>query len=523
MFVGTLREFQKEAVTAMVERGQLLVAFEMGLGKTPIAIAACEELLEAGQSDGVAVIVCPASLKYQWLRMLGQFAPSARVLVIDGTPRQRERQYVSVHTRPWDYVILNYEQVVNDWKHVSKIRRGIIVVDEIQAIKSFGAKRTKRMKKFTAPYRFGLTGQPVENRGEDVFSIMEWVDESVLGEFSLFDRTFITRNSYGEVERYKNLPLLHKTLSEAMVRRTREEIKDQMPAVVEETIPVELDAAGAKLYRHIVRDLLAEIAAALHFGDFDVNAFYSGEAGEGEAQGKIMSRLTCLRMLCDHPDLLRHSADHFEASEGEGQGSVYAAELRGLGLLEPAMGAPKMRETVAVIKEILEASPKNKVVVFSFFKEMGRMMADATMTAGEKGTPLAGHVIYNGDMSSKAKDAAKQHFATDPDCRLFFSSDAGGTGLDLPQANYLISYDLPWSTGKMEQRQARIIRLSSEFPEVTLLNMVIAGSIEEWQFDKLGQKKAIAEAIVDGTGHDARGSLTLGLRSLSEFLRTSRL
>jgi len=114
----------------------------------------------------------------------------------------------------------------------------------------------------------------------------------------------------------------------------------------------------------------------------------------------------------------------------------------------------------------------------------------------------------------------KRQFATDPNTRLFLSSDAGGIGLDLPVANYLISMDLPWSAGAYAQRQARIIRLSSEFPQVTLLSTQMAGSIEEYQYRLLSQKKKVADAVIDGKGISPKGRLNLDLQSLSEFLQT---
>lgn len=130
-------------------------------------------------------------------------------------------------------------------------------------------------------------------------------------------------------------------------------------------------------------------------------------------------------------------------------------------------------------------------------------------------------VLFTGAISQRAHDQAKQRFATDPDTRLFLSSDAGGIGLDLPQANYLISYDLPWSAGAYAQRQSRIIRLSSEWPRVTLLSIQMTGSIEEYQYRLLGQKRKVADAVVDGRGADPKGRLTLDLQSLTKFLQDS--
>ena len=125
-------------------------------------------------------------------------------------------------------------------------------------------------------------------------------------------------------------------------------------------------------------------------------------------------------------------------------------------------------------------------------------------------------------MNSTEKDAAKQKFSKDPSTRLFLSSDAGGYGVDLPQANYLISYDLPWSAGKLDQREARIIRLSSQHPHVTIASFVMKGSIEERQYEMLQQKRRINEAFID-KGYDTQGRFELTLNSLTEFLQHSEV
>ena len=208
---------------------------------------------------------------------------------------------------------------------------------------------------------------------------------------------------------------------------------------------------------------------------------------------------------------------------GDGADAVIVCEeLHEAGRLEGLKRAPKLDALVGtedkpgLIREILEAHPENKIVVFSFFKDMLDIVAERTRS-------LTKSVLFTGAVSITNRDKAKQTFATDPDTRLFLSSDAGGIGLDLPVANYLISYDLPWSSGAFAQRQSRIIRLSSKFPQVTLLTIQVAGSIEEYQHALLAQKKKVAEAVVDGKGINTRGNLTLDLRSLTDFLGTSQI
>jgi SNF2 family DNA or RNA helicase len=446
--------------------------------------------------------------------MIEQFSTDAEVLLVEGTPRQRFDQYTEFASRG-DYLLINYHQLVGDWEFVSKLDRSIVIADEVTAIKNFTAKRSKRLKRLDAPHKWGLTGQPIENRAEEVFSIMQWVDPEVLGDGKVFDQTFVSRDHWGRVRAYKNLPTLHRTLSEAMVRATRSEVADQLPAVVEESILVEFDAAGARLYRHITRELLADLEEALGMGaSFDPTGFYSGDNESVRAiQGQIMSKMTCMRMMCDHPDLLRISARYFsDRTHRVRSGSGYAYLLDSQGLLDGVQGAPKLEATIDLLGDILEADTRNKTVLFSGFKDALKIIATETAS-------MTRSVFFTGDQNTAERDAAVQQFTTDPKTRLFLSSDAGGMGLDLPMANFLISYDLPWSAGAWAQRQSRIIRLSTTFPKVTLISMLMSGSIEERQYDQLAQKQRIADAVIDGRGYNAKGRLNLDLMSLARFLQ----
>lgn len=512
-FKGTLFPFQEEAVKAMLDIAHLLVAFEMGLGKTVITVAVIEDLLERSEV-ATGLVIVPSSLKYQWKRMIDQFTTGATVLVIDGDPETRRKQYAQAQTGTWDYVICNYEQIVNDWLQVKKIPMDYVVVDECTAIKSFRAKRARRIKKLQPPYRFGLSGQPLENKPEEVYSIMEWIEPDHLGRFDTFDRSFIVRNAWGKPLRYRNLPTLHHRLSNRMVRKRRDdpEVRDQLPKVTEQVVLVDFDTVGATLYRLITNELLAEMAEFLaEYGGshgFDILRHYgvAGPADSDEmvARGRIMSKLTALRMLCDSPTLLHESA--------KPGGSQYAAELEERGLLRGLDQSPKLKEFLGYNEEILEANPRNKSVVFSFFKGNLHRLHEVYNSRS---------VLFTGDMNAKQKDTAKTRFQTQPDVRVFLSSDAGGYGVDLPEANYLANYDLPWSAGKLDQRNARIVRLSSTWESVSVTSFLMRGSIEERMHDLLVQKKAIASAVVDGLGIGKKGDLSLDLASLTDFLQNS--
>jgi SNF2 family DNA or RNA helicase len=511
-FTGTLYPFQDEAYEAMCDRGQMMLCMVMGSGKTPTTIATLETLFD--QDDITrALIVVPSSLKYQWLSEIQKFC-SSRAIVIDGPPKTRETLWrAAVSCR---YVIVNAEMLQRDTKFLDRLRLDAVVIDEATLIKSRVAKRSKFLKRLgkRVPYRYALTGQPIENRPEELFSIMEFVDANILGRFDLFDRTFIVRDNWGKPQRYRNLNTLHDSLKDVMIRKTREDIQDQLPELIHKVVPVPFDVSGAKAYRQIASDLLKKINEAIRQTGrgFDLWRHYNASGGD-TAQGEIMSRMTVLRMLCDNPELVRISSDLYDGPTSHG--SAYANKIVKAGWLSAVHRMPKLDAVVEYTSHILSEDPTNKVVIFSFFKQNLHLLEQALRDQTTC-------VKFMGGMSASERDASKQQFGRDPNTRVFLSSDAGGYGVDLPMANHLISYDLPWSAGKLDQRESRIIRLSSEFPHVTVTSFVMKGSLEERQYDMLQEKRLINMAFID-KGYDAHGQYEITLGSLSDFLAGSRV
>lgn len=226
-------------------------------------------------------------------------------------------------------------------------------------------------------------------------------------------------------------------------------------------------------------------------------------------RGRIMSRMTCLRMLCDHPQLLRLSAQRYNNAD-EDAGSAYAAELLERGLLD-VTPARKFSEVVGYIEDIIEDSPDNKVVLFSFFVDTLDWLHDVLAEVGIRS------VRYSGRLSSKEKEEARVEFTTNKDVRVFLSSDAGGVGVDLPQANYLINYDLPWSGGQLAQRKARIRRISSKFPRIHVIDVLADATIELRQYETLKKKGAVAAAVMDGDMSETN-EVAMDLGTLKDFL-----
>jgi SNF2 family DNA or RNA helicase len=515
MFTGTLKPYQTEAVAKMVEKQRILVAYEMGLGKTPMTIAALEALRERDAISRPILILCLASLKYQWQKEIAKFTDQTSI-VIDGTPRQRSKQYSEVSQH--GYFIMNYEQVVNDWETIKAFNLDAVVCDEATAIKGFRAKRAKKVKELAKAVgiKFALTGTPIENgRPEEIYSIMQFVDPAILGRFDLFDKTFIVRNHWGGVDRYRNLPTLHKTLSEHAVRKSQNDadVKPYLPsAVYREPLLVPLDTRGQKMYDYIAADLMQLLADAREmFGaSFNLAAHYgqlSADDPGNELRGQIMSRITALRMLCSSPGVLQLSATAFDMKVG---GSAYAHSLGGQ--LYDVTKRPKLDALIKYVKDHLDIADNYKAVVFTSYVESVRLIVEGLKNANI--TALA----YTGQMDAKQKDAAKTAFTEDPEVRVLVSSDAGGYGVDLPVANLLVNYDQPWSSGLAVQRNGRINRASSTWPTITIQDILIKDSIEQRQYDMLQQKGNIATAILDGQNINQRGGVDLTVGSLIDFL-----
>jgi SNF2 family DNA or RNA helicase len=516
----TLRSYQNEAVEMMVARGRALLSLCMGAGKTVTSLAAVEELMDEGVVARGLVIV-PASLKYQWQREIRRFT-GRHALVIDGSPSARKNLYAFVPKTI--YTIVNYETLrsAKDWKYWRDADFDFLIIDEISYCKSPTAQRTKKVRFMSkrCDVVFGLTGQPVENRAEELYSIMQVVDPMVLGDYRVFDRTFIVRDHWNKPVRYRNLKTLRKTMSDVMYRKTRDDIADQFPRLVSTVVPFDMSASEHKLYNVAAIHTLGRLAEAMErYGPSFSLAQHYGEADDNaesmKIRGDIMAGMLLLRLIADDPLLVIDSARLFEENvddKGHSKvGSALAYDFVKAGLLDHVGEVSTKRQLFAeLLADVYEEDPRNKVVAFSTFKGMIRRVQDdvADMTRS---------VQFTGDMNAWQKSQAMATFKDSDDCRLFLSSDAGGYGVDLPEGNHLFSLDLPWSTGAFEQREARIIRISSEWEHVNLISLQAAGSIDERIYEMINAKHGVSAAFIDGK-FDSQGIHTPTLGSLTAFL-----
>ncbi len=521
MFTGKLFPYQHEGVARILSDRRLLVAYSMGTGKTVLTIAAMEEMFGEGDVRRCVILV-PSSLKWQWAQAIAQFTDAPRrtvklrgmklvvpveevCVVINGSKAQRQKQWQTAQHS--EYIVASYGSVLHDWSQLCAVPADALVLDEATAIKNFAAMTTKRIKKLKPPVRIALTGTPVENLPEEVFSIMEWVNSKILGRWDLFDKSFIQRNWFGAVIGYKNLDLLNRNLRRSMIRKSRmdPEVAQYLPEVSETTRLVQLDKTTRAIYKAILVDLQDAMRELTEAGDdFDVAAYYAGVKSEGKgAQGKVMARIQAARMLLDHPQLLMDSAVAYH--EGKGHGSRYAADFAASRTDLPDLNSsPKLIALDELVATMVAEGAK--IAVFTDYRRLLPYLVERLEKHGDL-------VQFHGQLNADQKASAVAKFKTDPDCKLFISTNAGGYGLDLPEAQYLINYDLPYSNGVLAQRNTRHVRASSHYDRVHVTNLVVESTIEERVQATLRLRQSLSLAVIDGTG---AGELDMDVESLSE-------
>jgi SNF2 family DNA or RNA helicase len=509
-----LHDYQSEDADRILASGNMLLAYTMGVGKTITSIAVAEELLGNGEIEQVLIIV-PAGLKLQWASAIAKrtdvatqtltvkgetfLIPEDRYcVVVDGTPARRQEQYELIQELQPNYVIVGYQTVVSDLKLIRrKLAPGLIIADEITLLKNPSADVTKAVRKLDAPRKLGLTGTPVDNMLEGVFQIMKWIDQDILGDWRHFDQAYIVRDHWGGVKRYRNLPVLHKKLAPAMIRRTSTDpdVARYMPTLLSSTLTVSMDPRTARVYRSILVDLERELAELAPGTSFDLGAHYSGE-GQDTPAGRVMAVHLAAEQLLTDPELL------FDSD------SRYARQLVESGALEGLPRSAKLRKLEEEVDSLLD-DPSNKIIVVTRFRKMVEKLVN-------RWSHLS--VAYHGSLSPAEKQAAVNRFELVMGTPVFVMSHAGAFGVDLPSANHMYLLDSPRSAGQEAQMTHRHVRSGSPHKNVNVTHLVTIGTVEERTRARLDLRRRVASAAIDGKGADATGRIEDDVESLTSHI-----
>lgn len=465
----TLFPYQREGVRRFLVEGRLLLADDMGLGKSAQAIAACHALAAAGRAAR-GLIVVPASLKAQWAREWARFT-DLPVAIVDGNAAERARQY----RQRTGFLLVNYEQVLRDLPLMQRFAPDVVVLDEAQRIKNWAAKTSAYVKRLDAPWRLVLTGTPMENRLEELASILEWVDETALEpRWRLASWHAVRGDGRREVTGARNLDTLRARLAPSMLRRLRSEVLQQLPSRRDTWVPVPLTAEQQVAHDELSLPI-ARLVAEARRRPLSQPQFL-----------RLMSLLTQQRILCN--GVAQRDFEEVWPS--------LASERRVTDTGLARLGAPKLAE----LRERLAAiavEQGRKVVVFSQWRRMLKLAAWATKDLlGDAG---ARAVFFTGEETQRRRTENLVAFHDDPTVRVLFATDAGGVGLNLQRAaSCCIHLDLPWNPAVLEQRIGRVHRFG-QTRAVDVYALVAEGGIEARIAGLIDDKKALFRGLFDGT------------------------
>jgi superfamily II DNA or RNA helicase len=442
-----LLPYQREGMLHLVFGERVLLADEMGLGKTIQAIAACELLARRKGIERV-LVVCPASLKAEWEEQIARFTERSARSVFGARPAR-----LLAYREPPFFTIVNYEQVLGDAADINEILHpDVVVLDEAQRIKNWQIKTARRVKSLRSPYAFVLTGTPVENRIDELYSIVQYLDPELVGPLFRFNRDFYELDERGRPVDYKNLGELRRRLQPVMLRRRKSDVEAELPGRTVKTYFVPMVEEQKGRYDDY-RSQAARLLAIAQRRPLLPKEFE-----------RLQMLLACMRMICDTP-----------------------------AILDPTCRvSPKLEELEGILNDLLE-EPERKIIIFS---EWERMLELVRELAAELGVEVAWHT---GSVPQQRRRAEIVRFKQDPACRLFLSTDSGSVGLNLQAASAVVNIDLPWNPAKLEQRIARAWR-KNQTRSVTVVNLVCEDSIEHQILHLLGHKQALADGVLDGQG-----------------------
>jgi len=449
MLKDVLRDYQRRGLDFLSYLASFrfggILADEMGLGKTLEVIAHVERRKELEGASPILVI-SPTSVTHTWENEIKKFAPSLRTLRLQ-SGSERAAKYETIHE--YDVVVTSYALARLDAQQLERFRFRTLVLDEAQNAKNPASQIAKVVRGLQADHRLALTGTPVENSLRDLWAIFGFVEPGLLGSETSFRRRFELPIADGDEGA---AAALRSRLEPFLLRRTKEDVARELPERTEAVIECELTPLQRRLYRGI-----AEAARR------DVLAKYDEEGSES-ATVHVLAALTRLRQVCAHPGLL--VPEYLDDPEASGKFDAF----------------------IETVEEVLDGG--HKVLVFSAFASMLRIMRGV----------LDRRAIPYGYLDGSTKDRDRQievdRFMSDDGPPVFLCSlKAGGVGLTLTAADYVILYDPWWNPAVERQAIDRTHRIGQTRP-VTAYRMVTAGSVEEKIRALAERKTALSKAVV---------------------------
>jgi SNF2 family DNA or RNA helicase len=443
-----LYPYQQEGIEFAAFRKAAIIADEMGLGKTLQAIGtAIVKKKIFGFSK--TLVVTPASLKEQWKKEIEKFTDE-KALVVDGLPDDREKIYrQSDHF----FYIVNYETVLRDRIALSKAGFDFVILDEAQRIKNFETKTASSISKLQFKHVLVITGTPIENRLIDIYSIVNAIQPNFFGplwEFS-YQHCLFDPEKHNKINGYYDLQKLNKRLESILIRREKRKVLDQLPNVVQMNVPFNLSPLQSEYHTSYAMGL-ASILRKKFLTPYDLQ--------------KLQLLLSSMRMVCDSTYLIDDQTNE----------------------------SPKLDELKYMLLEKLDVkNSESKIIIFSEWvkvhKLIGQMLRENNI----------GFAELNGSVPVKMRGELIRKFETNPQCKIFLSTEAGGSGLNLQMADTLINFELPWNPAKKNQRIGRIDRIGQKSGTLTIYNFITRRSIEDQIASGLLVKQSLFDGVLDSS------------------------
>ncbi len=448
-----MRPYQKEGfdflchLTSMRLGG--ILADDMGLGKTlqTLAWLAWLHARNGKKAHQPALVVCPASVLYNWRREAERFTPHLKVLVLEsGADRHNLRKQIPQH----DIIVTNYALLRRDWEALQKFPFAAVILDEAQFIKNPTAQITQSVKQLKSAQRLALTGTPLENRLLDLWSITDFVQPGYLGNQEHFTTTYEPRGEGEEAAAAQRIARrrLSAKLRPLLKRRLKTQVAKDLPERIEVRRDCELGEEQRKLYLAELRRSREQVLKTV------------AEKGLNKSKIHVLAALTRLRQICCHPQLV-------------GSDSASGKTETFFELLEPLLAEGQ------------------KVLLFSQFVQMLKLLETEC-----RARQISTHMLTG---ETKERQAVVQAFQNDPAASVFLLSlRAAGTGLNLTTASYVVLYDPWWNPAVEAQAIDRSHRIG-QTRTVNAYRLIAPGTVEEkiWE---LQQRKA--QTIADVLGEE---------------------
>ena len=425
------------------------LADDMGLGKTVQTLAV---LLERAP-QGPALVVAPTSVVANWVDEARRFAPTLNVRTYTGPAASRARRLEGLG--PFDVVVTTYGLLQIDSKILAAIEWSTAVLDEAQAIKNPATKRARAARNLTAGFRVVTTGTPIQNNLLDLYSLFGFINPGMLGSQKRFRENFAL-----PVERDGDPAArarLRRLIAPFVLRRLKADVLDDLPPRTEVTLHVEMSPEEAALYEALRRRAMD-----------DLDALADGGAASGRQRLQVLAHLTRLRLACCNPRLVHPDG---------------------------APASSKLETFAATLDELRES--RHKVLVFSQFVRHLKLIEEHLVEAGIP------YQYLDGATSAKARAERIAAFQAGRGDAFLISLRAGGVGLNLTAADYVIHMDPWWNPAAEDQASDRAHRIGQTRP-VTIYRLVAKGTIEEQIVDLHRHKRDLADRLLEGADAPAR-------------------